>query len=150
MEDFVTPEQCRDIFKCNPSLEPKKRIVKKKKQQQQQQRSKLDKQGEPSQLEKDAGLGEISIGAEGEESDLLVKLDDAIWDADGDSFEMALDQFNRGMRKLKESGAMKENLSRMPGVKEAVWTRITNQAYDRTVSPRVGELRNYKAFSDEV
>lgn len=90
------------------------------------------------------------VPLEGAPNDLLVRLEDAIYDADGDLFEKVLNDFNEGMRKLKQSGQMKENIRKMDGVKEAVWTRITSQAYDRMVSPRVSDLRVYKPFSDEV
>lgn len=136
LENFVTSEQCRDIFKCDPKLQPRQRYQKKKRKEA------------STKLEADAAAGLLPL--EASPSDLLLRLDDAIHDADGDLFEQALDDFNRGMRQLKESGQMQENIRKMDGLKEAVWTRISSQAYDRMVSPRVGELRDYKPFSDEV
>lgn len=137
LEHFVTLEQCQSIFKCDPRLQPKQRSFNKKRKQQ-----------EAAKEAPEPDINDPMLEASSE--DLLLRLDDAIWDADGDKFQDALNDYNVGMRQLKESGAMQENIRNMNGLKEAVWTKITSQAYDRAVSPRVGELRAYKPFSDEV
>lgn len=57
------------------------------------------------------------------------------------------------MRALKAQGAIRTNIEKMgeeQGVPEAIWMKITGQCYERTVGPRIDELKKYEAFSDSV
>jgi H3 lysine-79-specific histone-lysine N-methyltransferase len=84
------------------------------------------------------------------DDDITYKLDDAASSADGPEFIFQINRFNVGMKELKEQGKIQENIKNMRGVPEELWTKISFQAYERTVGPRVNELKNYKAFSDQV
>lgn len=69
---------------------------------------------------------------------------------DGPAFVAAVERFNVGLRTLKEEGLVRENIARMKGVQERVWTKVVGQVYERTVGPEVNKLREYEAFSDNV
>lgn len=62
-------------------------------------------------------------------------------------------RFNRLIVSLRSSGILKRNvqqLVRESGVPDNVWLRIQDQAYARSVAPRVDELSGYRSFSDNV
>jgi hypothetical protein len=82
--------------------------------------------------------------------DITFKLDDAATAADGPTFVAQIDRFNVEMRKLKAQGKIRDNIRNMAGVPEELWAKISFQVYERTVGPRVNELKKYKAFSDQV
>lgn len=71
----------------------------------------------------------------------------------GTLFLSALEWYNSVMVSLRESGKLREditNMGRTTGIPEAVWTKITGQCYERTVGPRIDELKKYEAFSDNT
>jgi H3 lysine-79-specific histone-lysine N-methyltransferase len=71
----------------------------------------------------------------------------------GKDFLSAMDYYNVTLRHLKSSGAIRrniENMGREQGIPEAVWMKISGQCYERTVGPRIEELKKYEAFSDSV
>ncbi|CAO1636050.1 unnamed protein product [Parajaminaea phylloscopi] len=62
-------------------------------------------------------------------------------------------RFNEAIIELRTSGSLKTNLHSLvasQGVPDDVWLRIQDQAYARTVAPRVDELSGYRSFSDNV
>jgi [histone H3]-lysine79 N-trimethyltransferase len=69
---------------------------------------------------------------------------------DGPTFGGCIHRFNYEMIKLKASPIMKGNIERIVGLKERVWSRITAQAYERTVGPKVQMLKQYEKFSNNV
>lgn len=71
----------------------------------------------------------------------------------GKDFLAALEYYNATLQSLKASGAIRTNIEAMgkeQGIPEAVWMKITGQCYERTVGPRIEELKKYEAFSDSV
>ncbi|CAO1632592.1 unnamed protein product [Sympodiomycopsis kandeliae] len=68
-------------------------------------------------------------------------------------FLHTVERFNTALRELRESGALERNIQEAlvtHGVVEDVWTRVQDQAYARSVAPRVDELASYRSFSDNV
>ena len=71
----------------------------------------------------------------------------------GKEFLASLEYYNTVLQTLKASGAIRANIVAMgkeQGIPEAVWMKITGQCYERTVGPRIEELKKYEAFSDSV
>lgn len=71
----------------------------------------------------------------------------------GKDFLAALEYYNATLQALKAEGAVRRNIEKMgkeQGIPEAVWMKITGQCYERTVGPRIEELKKYEAFSDSV
>lgn len=81
---------------------------------------------------------------------LVRALDKARAKKDGQAFFLEVERFNKGIRELKESGALRANIERMPGVPEKLWTHVAEEVYERTVAPDIEKLRDYEAFSDYV
>lgn len=69
---------------------------------------------------------------------------------DGPGFVAEVERYNRGMRELKASGAVRENIARMEGVAEKVWTHVAQEVYERTVGPEIDRLSEYEPFTDYV
>lgn len=71
----------------------------------------------------------------------------------GKDFKEALAWYNTELRSLRERGLIRENivaLGKEQGIPETVWMGITGQCYERTVGPRIEELKKYEAFSDNT
>lgn len=71
----------------------------------------------------------------------------------GPLFLRTLERFNGKLRVLKQRGAIAaqlQSLGQSHGVPEHVWRTIQDQVYARVVSPHVGKLKQYEAFSDNV
>ena len=84
---------------------------------------------------------------------LMRLLEKAYRRKNGQAFLEALSVYNTNLSILKAKGAIRENiisLGQTQGIPEAVWQRITGQSYERTVGPRVEELKKYEAFSDNT
>lgn len=84
---------------------------------------------------------------------LLRQLDKAYRRDLGKDFLVALDYYNTVLKHLKATGAIRtniENMGKEQGIPEPVWMKITGQCYERTVGPRIEELKKYEAFSDSV
>jgi len=84
---------------------------------------------------------------------LMRALEKAYRRKNGKDFMEALEWFNVTFRALKEQGIIRQNiiaLGRAHGVPETVWMHITGQCYERTVGPRIEELKKYEAFSDNT
>lgn len=81
---------------------------------------------------------------------LLRALEKARAKKDGPAFFLEVDRFNKGLRELKASGAIRSSIERMPGVPEKLWTHVAEEVYERTVAPEIDKLKDYEAFSDYV
>ncbi|KAH8918166.1 DOT1-domain-containing protein, partial [Atractiella rhizophila] len=81
---------------------------------------------------------------------LLDQLDRAYLAQDGVAFTSTVEWYNRTMRKLKESGSLKENIQKMNGLPRSLWEPIADQTYERTIGPNVGELKKYESWSNNV
>lgn len=70
----------------------------------------------------------------------------------GHLFLHTVTRFNNALSDLRASGALPRNIASLgeSGVPEDVWGRIQDQAYARSVAPRVDELASYRSFSDNV
>lgn len=70
---------------------------------------------------------------------------------DGPLFLEAVSRYNAKMRELKRAGVVRSHITTsMPQIPERLWTKISDQTYERTVGPQVERLGKYEAFSDNV
>ncbi|KAF2138658.1 uncharacterized protein K452DRAFT_233807 [Aplosporella prunicola CBS 121167] len=67
-----------------------------------------------------------------------------------DDFKKVLDDFNKMVRAGVHSGKTDKALDGMGPMPLSLTTRIIDQTYNRTVSPRVASLRRYEAGSNNV
>lgn len=71
----------------------------------------------------------------------------------GTLFLETVSRFNTEISALRAAGTLRANVRALiaeKGVPDDVWMRIQDQAYARTVAPRVDELSGYRSFSDNV
>lgn len=84
---------------------------------------------------------------------IIRALEKAFRRKNGRAFLEALEWFNSVIVELRSKGSIRENIIAMgarDGIPEAVWMCIAGQCYERTVGPRVDELKKYEAFSDNT
>ncbi|SCV71627.1 BQ2448_3215 [Microbotryum intermedium] len=81
---------------------------------------------------------------------LMRQLEKAKAKRDGPAFIASIERYNAGIKELKASALMKQNIQVLKGLKEKTWTKIAAQSYDRAVGPGLDELSKYEAFSDNV
>ena len=94
-----------------------------------------------------------SMSSLNKQQPLLRRLEKAYRRKNGQAFLEALSHYNTELSVLKNSGNIRANivsLGQTQGLPESVWQRITGQCYERTVGPRVEELKKYQAFSDNT
>ncbi|GAA5882312.1 hypothetical protein JCM3774_005505 [Rhodotorula dairenensis] len=89
-------------------------------------------------------------GSSGHGESLIRQLEKARAKSDGPAFLAALERYNETLLSLKRSGVVRDNVERMKGVRERVWTRVFTQCYDRAVGPGLDDVKKYRAFSDNV
>ncbi|TDZ39311.1 Histone-lysine N-methyltransferase, H3 lysine-79 specific [Colletotrichum trifolii] len=65
-------------------------------------------------------------------------------------FTTALKDANKRVRALSADGTIRSNLDKLHGLPRGLVEFILNQVYDRTVSPNVEKLRQYKNGTDNV
>lgn len=71
----------------------------------------------------------------------------------GHLFLHTVSRFNNTLAGLRDAGALQTNIATTistVGLADDIWTRVQDQAYARTVGPRVDELGDYRSFSDNV
>ena len=69
---------------------------------------------------------------------------------DKDQFMESITQFNELMKQMRTSGQIEQIIMSFQLIDHEISNEILNQVYVRVVSPRTNELRNYKAFSNNV
>lgn len=81
---------------------------------------------------------------------ILRRLRRALQAKDEYKFAASIDEYNGLMRKLRQDGAFKTKLQSLGRLPAYMTNEFLNQTYRRIVSPRTHELRDYKAFSNNV
>lgn len=107
---------------------------------------------EPGTPEPSSNNG-IAAPASLHKESLIRLLEKAFRRKNGPLFLSALEWYNSGIVDFRDSGKLRENIVDMgktTGMPEAVWTHVTGQCYERTVGPRIDELKKYEAFSDNT
>lgn len=74
----------------------------------------------------------------------------SVKNSDSEKFKTSINEFNDLMKTLRDSGEIAETIKSMKVVHFKFVSELLNQVYARMISPRTQELRNYKAFSNNV
>lgn len=87
--------------------------------------------------------------------DLLHKISRAFNKRDGPAFVEHVNNVSRLIRELKESGLcgsnpLIDNVRRWPGMHPKVAKVIIEQTYQRSVGPRIKEVRQYQAWTSNI
>ncbi len=81
---------------------------------------------------------------------IVRRLKRAVKNDDSNAFINAVDQYNELIKELKENGSFIEHIKNLKELSDEFIKEILTQVYSRAVSPRIRELRDYKAFSNNV
>jgi [histone H3]-lysine79 N-trimethyltransferase len=74
----------------------------------------------------------------------------AVQGKDQEKFLASINEYNELMINLRKEGELKKKLESMSRLPAYITVEFLNQVYRRVVSPRSQELRDYKAFSNNV
>ncbi|CAN6616161.1 histone-lysine N-methyltransferase, H3 lysine-79 specific [Trichomonascus vanleenenianus] len=81
---------------------------------------------------------------------IVRRMKQAVKKSDSKLFRESIDEFNALIKRLRDSGELAEAMNEMQHIPFSLVSELLNQVYSRVVSPRTHELRNYKAFSNNV
>lgn len=82
---------------------------------------------------------------------IVRRLRRALKAGDKGKYTQSIGEFNSLLEKARESGEVEASIKKITSPLEAkLVTALLNQVYTRIVSPRANDLRNYKAFSNNV
>ncbi len=81
---------------------------------------------------------------------LLVRLRRASNKRAGDDYMASINEWNRALTKFRQKGTVTKFLDGLKSLNLKLIERILTQTYSRTVSPRVGLLRQYENGTDNV
>ena len=96
-------------------------------------------------------LPEVEASALNDDSHgLLVRLRRATNKRAGDDYMASVDEWNTALTKFRQNGTVTKVLDELRSLDLRLIERILMQTYSRTVSPRVGLLRQYENGTDNV
>ncbi|KAK0538507.1 Nucleosomal histone H3-Lys79 methylase [Tilletia horrida] len=106
--------------------------------------------GTPTPMSTPTTLAQGSSATDGES--ILRSFQRARNRRNGPLFLRTVARFNETMRQAKREGLVLEGIRAMSesGIPERLWATIHEQCYARVVGPKVEDLNNYEAFSDNV
>lgn len=136
IETFLTPQQSLSLFNHSPSTSSFGAFL-----------SAPSRSATPALA---SSPGPSTPTASAPTAPLIRALEKARAKKDGPGFLAEVERYNQGLRELKASGAVRENIARMEGVAEKVWTHVAQEVYERTVGPEIHRLSEYEAFTDYV